>query len=169
MWSLLQTTLAASIAVMNDFDFWIGHWNVRNERLKERLRGSTEWETFEATAEARFLPGGIGNIDDFVVTDGWRPGFVGMTVRLFDRAAKRWNIYWADNVRGVFDPPVVGRFTDDVGVFEGDDQHEGTPVRVRFIWTHETPSTARWEQAFSADGGATWETNWIMNMTRMES
>jgi hypothetical protein len=39
-------------------------------------------------------------------------------------------------------------------------------VRVRFKWTHDTPATARWEQAFSADDGATWETNWIMQMTR---
>src|SRR5215218_3105890 len=98
------------------FDFWIGRWSVRNERLKGRLCGSTEWETFAAIAEARQLPGGIGNIDEFVVTDGWRPGFVGMTVRLFDRANRRWSIHWADNVRGVFDPPVTGGFADGVGV-----------------------------------------------------
>lgn len=151
-----------------DFDFWIGRWNVRNERLKERLAGSTEWEEFAATCEAGFLPRGFGNIDQFVVVDGWRPGFIGMTVRLYDGANDRWNIYWADNVRNVFEPPVVGGFTDGVGIFEGDDQHEGTPVRVRFRWTHETPATARWEQAFSTDGGATWETNWIMNMTRAD-
>jgi len=150
----------------SDFDFWIGRWHVRNERLKGRLCGSTEWETFSASAEARFLPGGLGNIDQFVITDDWRPGFVGLTVRLFDPASALWRIYWADNVRGIFDPPVVGGFTDGVGTFEGDDMHEGTPVRVRFKWTHDTPATARWEQAFSADGGATWETNWIMHMTR---
>jgi hypothetical protein len=147
---------------MHDFDFWIGRWSVRNEKLKGRLCGSTEWETFPATCEARFLPGGLGNIDHFVAGD-----FVGMTVRLFDRATGRWSIYWADNARrGAFDPPVVGGFTDGVGVFEGDDQHEGTPVRVRFLWTHESPRSARWEQAFSPDGGATWETNWIMHFTR---
>lgn len=153
---------------MHDFDFWIGRWNVRNARLKSRLTGCTEWEEFDATAEAHFLPGGIGNIDHFDAS-AWRPGFVGMTVRLFDRANERWSIHWADNVRGVFEPPVIGRFTNDVGVFEGDDHHDGTPVRVRFIWTHETPATARWEQAFSTDGGATWETNWIMDMTRKEA
>ena len=144
-----------------DFDFWIGRWSVRNEKLKGRLCGSTEWERFPATAEARLLPGDIGNIDSFVAGD-----FVGMTVRLFDRANRRWSIHWADNVRGVFDPPVIGGFAGGVGVFEGDDHHQGTPVRVRFLWTHDGPRTARWEQAFSSDGGATWETNWIMNMTR---
>jgi hypothetical protein len=150
-----------------DFDFWIGRWDVRNERLKGRLCGSTEWETFAATCEATLLKGALGNMDYFVA-DASRPGFVGMTVRLFDRERERWSIYWADNARGVFEPPVVGGFTNGVGIFEGDDQHEGRPVRVRFVWTHETPHTARWEQAFSTDGGATWETNWIMNMTRAD-
>src|ERR1051325_47372 len=151
----------------SDFDFWIGRWNVRNERLKERLRGSTEWETFDTRPEARQLPGALGNIDHFVAGE-WRPGFTGMTVRLFDRATERWSIYWTSSDRGVFDPPVVGAFTNGTGIFEGDDEHEGTPVRVRFLWTHERPDTARWEQSFSADGGATWETNWIMRMTRAE-
>jgi hypothetical protein len=91
-----------------------------------------------------------------------------MTVRLFDLASQQWRIYWADNARGVFDPPVVGSFVDGVGTFEGDDQHDGTPVRVRFLWTHDTPRTARWEQSFSADGGTTWETNWIMHMSRAD-
>ena len=145
---------------MKDFDFLIGRWNVRNEKLKERLRGSNEWETFDAVAEARQLPAGLGNIDHIAFGD-----FTGMTVRLFDRATKLWSIYWASSNHGVFDPPVVGSFTDGVGLFEGDDHHEGTPVRVRFVWTQEP---ARWEQAFSADGGATWETNWIMRFTRAE-
>src|SRR5689334_15251878 len=129
-----------------DFDFLIGRWRVQNRKLRGRLCGSQEWETFEAAAEARLLPGDLGNIDHFIAGD-----FVGMTVRLFDRALQQWSIYWASTGGGTFDPPVVGRFRDGVGLFEGDDQHEGTPVRVRFIWTHETPGTARWEQAFSAD------------------
>src|SRR5437764_291308 len=132
----------------HDFDFWIGRWSVHNEKLKGRLCGSTQWEIFPATAEASLLQRGLGNIDTFVAGD-----FVGMTVRLFDRVAGLWRIYWADNVRHTFDPPVIGRFVDGVGIFEGDDQHEGTPVRVRFIWRHDAPRAARWEQAFSADGG----------------
>ena len=165
MWSLPQATIKTSISSMNDFDFWIGRWNIRNERLKERLVGSNDWETFDAVNEAHFLPNGLGNMDSFVA-ESWRPGWTGMTVRLFDHASERWSIYWASSDHGVFDPPVVGQFTNGVGTFEGDDQHQGRPVRVRFIWTHETADTARWEQAFSVDGGATWETNWIMYASR---
>jgi hypothetical protein len=144
----------------SDFDFWIGRWHIRHERLQERLRGSTEWIAFDGSVEAHALPAGFGNIDHCAG--------LGLTVRLYDPARDRWSIYWAANGRGAFDPPVVGGFSDGVGIFEGEDMHDATPVRVRFVWTHPTPATARWEQSFSPDGGATWETNWIMHFTRAD-
>jgi hypothetical protein len=148
-----------------DFDFWFGRWHVANERLKKRLAGSTEWEHFEATQECRPILGGIGNIDDFL-TD-WNGGFVGMTLRLFDVARREWSLYWAAGNDGVLQPPVVGRFENGVGTFLGRDVHRGRPVLVRFIWSHITADSALWQQAFSADDGQTWETNWIMRMTRL--
>ena len=151
----------------HDFDFLIGRWNVRHSRLRQRLVGSTEWEEFDGTASARFLGGGLGNTDE-LVAERWRPGFVGITFRLFNPKTQLWSIYWADNVRHELDPPVIGAFRDGVGTFCGDDHHEGTPVRVRFLWTNPTPATARWEQSFSTDGGATWETNWIMSFARAD-
>ena len=33
-------------------------------------------------------------------------------------------------------------------------------------WSGITTPTPRWEQAFSDDDGATWETNWVMEFTR---
>jgi hypothetical protein len=158
---------AADAAVVDgrrDFDFYYGRWQVRNERLRERLRGSDEWETFEAMQECHPILGGLGNLDDFV-TD-WSDGFRGMTLRLFNPQTQQWNIYWAGNRSGVLEPPVVGRFDDGVGVFFGDDQHQGQPVRVRFLWSDITARSAHWQQAFSIDDGRSWETNWHMYMTR---
>lgn len=149
----------------HDFDFYYGRWQVHNERLKERLAGCDEWERFSATQRCRPLLGGIGNIDDFV-TD-WSGGFRGMTLRLFDPQARQWSIYWASDRSGVLEPPVVGRFEDGVGTFHGHDQHNGQPVLVRFLWHGITAGRAHWEQAFSADEGQHWETNWRMRMTRM--
>ncbi|MEO8460504.1 MAG: hypothetical protein ABI451_08245 [Dokdonella sp.] len=155
-----------------DFDFFFGRWHVRNERLKQRLVGSTDWEHFEATQECRPILGGIGNIDDFITDWGGTQsggGFVGMSLRLFNPATQLWSIYWAGNRDGVLQPPVDGRFRDDVGRFEGRDTHAGVPVLARFIWSEITPTSAKWEQAFSVDEGVTWETNWIMRMTRIAS
>jgi hypothetical protein len=150
----------------HDFDFLTGRWRILNERLKERLRGCTEWEIFEAISEARLLPGGLGNIDHFF-TDHW-PGFVGMSVRLYDLRTRRWKIYWASNRTDGFEPPVVGSFDENgVAVFEGSQELDGRPIVVRFTWSNVTGDSARWEQAFSPDDGRTWEKNWIMTMTRI--
>lgn len=148
-----------------DFDFFMGRWKVRNRYLRERLRGSTDWEEFEARSVARPLLGGLGNEDEFR-TD-FEGGFIGMSFRFFDPEAERWSIYWADSRRpGVLDPPVFGGFENGAGVFEGTDVLDGTPVAVRFTWTDVDTPAPRWEQAFSADGGETWETNWVMEFAR---
>ncbi len=152
-------------ATASDFDFWFGRWNVRNRWLKRRLAGSDDWEEFDATVVARPLLDGVGNEDEFRTDHAG--GFIGMSFRFFDPERKRWSIYWADSRRpGELDPPVLGTFEGDVGVFEGEDVYRGRPILVRFTWSGVTTPTPRWEQAFSEDGGRTWETNWIMEFTR---
>jgi len=150
---------------ISDFDFWLGEWNVHNRRLRERLVGSDEWEEFEAASRAWQILDGHGNEDEFRTRHD--RGFVGLSFRFFDPTTRQWSIYWADSRRpGLLDPPVLGSFSGDGGVFEGDDTFDGRPIRVCFTWSGVTTPTPRWEQAFSDDGGQTWETNWIMEFTR---
>lgn len=162
----------ATYSGARDFDFLMGHWHVNNRRLPKALSGGDEWETFTATQHAQKLPANIGNFDDFV-PQGWRPGFVGMSLRVFNPTTGLWSIYWLNNRDGGIDaatgaltPPVVGKFQDGVGVFEANDDYKGQAIRVRYTWSHITANSARWEQAFSPDGGATWEVNWVMQLTR---
>jgi hypothetical protein len=159
MYDLMHATGTA-----HDFDFLFGHWSVLNRRLRRRLVGSCEWEEFAAEMVARPLLDGMGNEDEFRTDhDG---GMIGMSFRFFDPRSRLWSIYWADSRRcGRLDPPVVGSFADGVGMFEGTDTHQGRAVRVRFIWSRTDAPEPRWEQAFSADGGQTWETNWIMELS----
>jgi hypothetical protein len=147
---------------MGDFDFLTGSWNVHNRRLTKRLVGSDEWIEFTAPAVCWPLFDGMANVDEITFPDGTR----GLTLRLFDQEREEWSLYWASSGNGTLFPPVVGRFKDGRGVFYGDDTEGGTPVRVRFIWSDITPNSVRWEQAFSVDGGATWEVNWTMHFTR---
>jgi hypothetical protein len=153
-------------STVRDFDFWMGRWSCRNRWLRERLVGSTEWEEFDSTVVARRTLDGIGNEDMFRTDHAG--GFTGMSFRFFDPASGVWSIYWADSRRpGLLDPPVLGGFDGDAGIFEGDDEWDHRPVRVRFTWSRITTPTPRWEQAFSAHGGETWETNWVMDFTRV--
>lgn len=155
----------------HDFDFLHGHWQIRNERLRQRLADSNDWEVFHASQLCQPLLGGIGNVDDFV-SDWVRPGgdgrFIGMTLRLFNPESRQWSIYWAGNHDGVLEPPMVGHFDHGIGTFHGRGEHEGKPVRVRFIWNQISANTAHWQQAFSQDEGETWETNWHMWFRRID-
>ena len=172
----MATSTASGIAprtvehgpAVHDFDFYMGTWWVRHRRLKERLAGSDEWEEFEGTSRAWPLLDGAGNIDDNVLE---LPSgtYRAISLRSFDPETDLWSIWWLDGRSPTrLDPPVVGGFRDGLGTFMGNDTFEGRPIIVRFRWSGITPTTARWEQAFSEDGGSTWEVNWVMEMTKVE-
>lgn len=150
----------------HDFDFLHGRWQVRNERLRERLVGSDDWEAFDGTQECRPVLAGLGNIDE--LRSDWEGGFAGLTLRLFNPATRAWSIRWASSRTGVLEPPVTGRFADGVGLFDGEDTHAGRPVRVRFRWERLGAHVAHWQQAFSIDDGRSWETNWHMWLRRLD-
>jgi hypothetical protein len=165
--AMSQAAIAESRSTARDFDFWMGRWTCRNRRLRERLAGCDEWDEFESKTIARSILGGTAN-EDVYLTD-YAGGYVGMSFRFFDPETKLWSIYWADSrYPGPLAPPVVGAFDGDAGIFEGPDTFDGRPIVVRYTWSRVTTPTPRWEQAFSDDGGETWETNWVMDFTRAD-
>jgi hypothetical protein len=147
------------------FDFLFGRWRVHNRRLWQRLADCDDWEEFSASLEVRPVLGGLGNVDQFRTLIGGEY-FEGLSLRLFSIASENWSIYWTDTSRGEMLPPLVGEFEGSVGSFFGDDTHNGQIVRVRFLWESIDDRSARWQQAYSVDGGKRWETNWIMNLER---
>jgi hypothetical protein len=148
---------------MNDFDFLHGSWHVANRKLTAPLTGGDDWEEFPGASVVRPLFGGAGNIDELTLPTLGRQG---VTLRLFDQERKEWAIHWSDSRTGRLDPPVVGGFDGDRGDFYGDDSYLGRPIRVHFTWHRLGADAARWEQRFSADGGASWELNWVMELSR---
>lgn len=169
----MNTPATTPTTAAHDFDFLVGHWTTRQRRLKHRLQGSDDWETFDATTHNQHLPGGVINFDTLVAPT-WRRGWVGMSLRIFNPVTNLWSIHWVTNEGGGIDPatgcldaPVVGRFHGDEGVFDGEDVFEGRAIRVRFHWQRQGPDRARWQQAFSEDGGISWEVNWVMEFERV--
>jgi NIPSNAP len=164
--SRLGHGVRAARATKHDFDFLHGSWNVHNRYLKERLKHSTEWIEFEARSDAEPLLNGLGQLDRYSAIRNGSP-IEGITLRLFNPSTGEWSLHWADTVRaGVLLPPMIGRFKGQVGEFFGDETVGGKKVLCRFYWTRTADGSPRWEQAFSDDGGKTWETNWIMTLTR---
>src|ERR1700688_216236 len=170
-----DSTTAQSAAVRDgshDFDFIYGRWRMPNHRLKKRLAGSHEWVDFITCDEGSPLPGGIGDID-YWKASYWKD-FVGVTVRTYDSKTGLWRIYWVDNTfsEGVIQPPVVGKFDGNVGIFEGPDTFNGIPIIVRYTWTVNPKGSkvvAKGEQAFSTanvkPGRPIGTTNFSMTIT----
>lgn len=155
-----------SVQAEHDFDFMFGNWRVHHRRLKA---GTHEWADFDGTSSTRPIMGGAGNLEDNILNPA-SGSYRAAAVRAYDAKTGLWAIWWVDgrNPHGSLDPPVRGRFENGVGHFYSDYSQDGKPMRVRYTWTHATPSSAHWEQATSSDAGATWETNWIMEFTRTE-
>jgi len=149
----------------NDFDFLHGEWTSRQRKLVKWLVGSDEWDEFTGEHSAKGFFDGAGSFDENVFAS---KGFSGVSIRMFNPDKKEWAIYWVDSRTGTLQLPVFGSFENGIGTFYGDDEHQGIPVRVRYIWSKITPTSAKWEQAFSVDGEQTWETNWIMEFTRKQ-
>lgn len=142
-----------------DFDFLAGDWKVRNRRLKVRNGGSNDWETYDSTSRFQTLLGGVANLDENQFPSR---GAAGLTFRTLDQETGTWSIYWLTAAQGVLLPPVHGGFIGEHGAFLGADTDGPHPILCRFHWRRD-PAAPHWEQAFSYDGGQTWETNWTMD------
>lgn len=158
--------LAEKAPNAGDFAFLAGKWKVRHRRLKRRLAGSRDWIDFDGTLVNWPVLGGRGNVGDNVMNFPGAP-FRGVGIRALDPVTGEWLSWWLDGRSpAAIAPPVRGGFAGGVGTFIGDDQFEGRPIRTRVLWSRITAISARWEQAFSTDGGQSWETNWISDFER---
>ncbi|HZU28014.1 MAG TPA: hypothetical protein VFA04_20965 [Bryobacteraceae bacterium] len=152
----------------HDFDFEFGQWKAHSRRLLHPLTGSNQWVEFDGTLVARPVWGGRANMDEFEA-DSPTGHIEGMTVRTWNPKSHQWSIYWANQASGVFSlPATVGDFRNGRGEFYDQEDYNGRNIFVRYLWLVPSPDHPRWEQAFSQDGGKTWETNWIMTYTRVK-
>lgn len=161
------TQPAADRTGRHDFDFLVGQWTVHHHRLKP---GTREWLDFDGTCVNRPLMEGFANVEEHAL-----PAPIGayraVGLRAYDAKSGEWAIWWFDGryPNGPVDPPVKGRFEHGVGSFSSDYEQDGKPMRVRFQWSRITATSARWEQATTADAGKTWDTNWVMEFRRVKA
>lgn len=143
------------------FDFLVGDWSVANRRLREPLSGDEEWYETAATATATTLHNGAISVDEMWYAE---LGFAGSSIRVHSAEDDTWTIYWVNSRTGHLQAPVNGSWSDDGSRFvaTGPDEFNGVPILARYMWHSIDAESATWEQAFSLDDGATWETNWVM-------
>jgi hypothetical protein len=151
----------------HDFDWEIGTWKTDLRRLKTPLTGSHEWVGYSGTSTVRKVWDGRANLVELEV-DGPGGHFEALSLRLYNPQAHQWTLNYANSASGMMSvPPTTGEFRNGRGEFYDQESFDGRAILVRFVISEVTPSSARFEQAFSDDGGKTWETNWIATDTRV--
>jgi hypothetical protein len=148
-----------------DFDFEFGEWTVHLSRRLEPLTGSTKWVEYTGTSIVRKVWNGRANLGELEV-DGKAGRIQGLSLRLYNPESGQWSIRWANSSDGELGLPMIGGFHDGIGEFYNQELFKGRAIFVRFIFSGITTTAFQIEQAFSNDGGKTWEVNWIARFKR---
>jgi hypothetical protein len=151
----------------HDFDFEIGTWKTHLRRLVHPLTGSTTWVEYEGTSVVRKVWNGRANLVE-LVADGATGHFEGLNLRLYNPESHQWSLNFANSNSGTLSQPTIGEFSNGRGEFFDQETLNGRAILVRFVISDITPNSCRFEQAFSEDGGKTWEVNWIATDTRVK-
>jgi hypothetical protein len=163
-----QQTAGAERDGQHDFDHLIGKWKYHLKRRMNPLTGSNSWVDYEGSGECYKIWDGRANLDTIEV-DGPTGHIEGLTLRLYNPKSRQWSLYWANSKDGTMGgPPQIGEFKDGRGEFYAQDTFNGRAIFIRYVWTNLTTDTPHFEQSFSADGGRTWEVNWITDQTRAQ-
>jgi hypothetical protein len=158
---------AQGVSGVHDFDFAIGTYHTHIRRLQAPLTGSTTWLTYDGIKTDVAILGGAGSVEQ-IEADG--PSHLElMTLRLYDANARQWSLNFSSASSGQLSTPAIGAFSGGVGTFLSHEQYDGRMILVRQLWSRIRPSSYHFEQAFSADYGRTWETNFIADLVRIEA
>jgi hypothetical protein len=150
----------------HDFDFEFGEWTVQLSRLERPLTGSDDWVHYRGTSVVRKVWEGSANLGELEVDGGPGGRIQGLSLRLYDPESRQWNIHWASRRDGALGEAMVGSFENGIGEFYNQEELDGRSIFVRFVFSEIMPTSFRLEQAFSEDGGKTWEANWIAEFER---
>jgi hypothetical protein len=151
----------------HDFDFEIGTWKTHLSRLVHPLTGSRTWVDYDGTTFVRKVWNGRANLVE-LVADGPAGHFEGLNLRLYNPQSRQWSLNFANSSGGTMSLPTIGEFKNGRGEFFDQETLNGRAIFVRFVISDITPTSCRFEQAFSDDGGKSWEVNWIATDTRIE-
>lgn len=152
----------------HDFDFDLGKWKTHSSRLLHPLTGLSDWVQMDGFTVVKPIWGGRANLAEYKAI-GPAGQVELLSLRWYDAAANQWYLDFATPNVGTLGIPGVGAFKDGRGEFYDQEIIGGRTILVRFSIWGITPTTAQSEQAFSADGGRSWEVNWVNRYTRDSS
>jgi hypothetical protein len=151
----------------HDFDFEIGTWKTHLRRLVRPMTGSTTWVEYDGTTVVRKVWNGKANLVELDVS-GPAGRIEALSLRLYNPESHQWSLNFSNSAGGTMSVPTIGEFKNGRGEFYNQETLNGRAILVRFIISDITPNSCHFEQAFSGDGGKTWEINWIATDKRVK-
>lgn len=151
----------------HDFDFEFGDWKIHLKRRQRPLTGSTTWVEYDGTSVVRPVWKGGANLGELAVS-GPAGRIEGLSLRTYNPQSHQWHISWCNRADGTVGPAMIGGFKNGRGEFYNQELFNGRAIFVRFIFSDITANSFQFEQAFSSDGGKTWEANWIATFSRVK-
>lgn len=149
----------------HDFDFEFGDWTMHLKRRLDPLTGSDRWVEYDGSSIVRKVWGGKSNLGEIDIA-GPAGRIQGLSLRVYNPRSRQWSVSFANAASGELGIPMMGCFRNGRGEFYNQESFNGRAIFVRFIFSDITASTFGLEQAFSDDGGMTWEANWIASFKR---
>ena len=137
------------------------------KRLVHPLSGSNAWVELEGITVVRKIWDGRANLAE-LTTDAASGHLQVLSLRLYDPRARQWSLNTANASSGSLGIPTIGEFKNGRGEFFDQESINGRTLLVRNVWSDITADSCRFEQAFSDDGGKTWEVNWVAVDTRVK-
>lgn len=150
----------------HDFDFNYGAWHTHIRRLLHPLSGANTWVTYDGTVTVRKAIEGAANVEEIEASSPQGHVEFG-NVRLYNTTSHQWSLNSIGSDDGQIEgPPSFGEFTNGRGVFYDQESFNNRMILNRQTFYNITPTSYSFEQAFSDDGGKTWEPNFVANLTR---
>ena len=149
------------------FDYDLGTWHAQSSRLMHPLTGSTTWADLEGQTVVHRVWGGRANLAEYV-GDGPAGHVQLLALRWFNPNTHEWNLDFATPNVGTLGEPGVGQCKNGRCEFYDQEGINGRYIWIRFSIWKISDDSAQSEQAFSNDGGKTWETNWVNKYTRLK-
>jgi hypothetical protein len=155
-----STSQTAAKDGQHDFDWEFGTWKTHVKRRLHPLSGSQDWVEYEGTTTVSKVWNGRANLVELDV-NGPAGRIEALSLRLYNPEARQWSLNFSNVNSGTIAIPTVGGFKNGRGEFYAQETLGARSILVRFVISEFNRESAHFEQAFSDDGGKTWETNWI--------
>jgi len=148
-----------------DMDFNIGTWRAHINLLRTPLKGTGTWVELNGTAVVRKVWGGRAQLEE-VEADGSIGHFEALVLLLYDPHSHQWSKSFANSNDGQLIQPMIGEFRDGRGEFYDQETYHGRTALMRAVWSNITVNSQHFQEAFSFDGGKTWEPYFVATFMR---